>query len=143
MGLEFGTFNLGINPVAEAVGSAEFNAVPVGKPIFYKSGYFALADEEITLHTVTAGKILYVKQILFRPGTLVAGSGHVKFGDAASGAVTIDTLYSDSIILIGASDANYILTFPIPLKCTTSLIAATDSTITETLLGFVGWEEII
>lgn len=143
MALDFGTFNLGsIDPNTSVIANSEFYTGADGKTIIAKSGYFNLANETVTLHTVTSGKVLYVKQLFFKTGSLSAGSGHVKFGDNVSDALSVDTIYNAVILYLTPGDniaPTYI--FPIPLAITTAFMAQTDSTISETLIGFIGWEE--
>ena len=143
MVLETGIFRLGGDQVAESLQGTEFNVIPEGKSIISKAGYFSLNNETITLHTVTTDKVLYVKQLFLKTGTLSAGAGFLKVGDNVSAALAIDTIYSDAVVLflLSPSDTPPIITFPVPLKILTSLTVYTPSTISETLLGFIGWEE--
>ena len=151
MGIETGGFSLGTDAVAESLQSAEFNTIPGDKSIVANGGFFALGNETVTLHTVTAGKVLYVKQIIIQRGVLSAGSGHIKVGDNVSGALAVDTIYDNALIFppdLNSGVASVVpikmpslTTLPIPLRVLTQLDFQTDSTISETTLSFVGWEE--
>ena len=141
MVLEVGNFSLGGPGGSENLG---LGILPVGAVPVFKGGNFTLANEAVTLHTVTAGYVLFVKQIILRS----ADVQKIKIGDNVSAALVDDTVYSNAIVVrcpgyasVGFAEAPWEIQFPVPLRIETLLNVFTPATDTFTI-SFIGWEEV-
>lgn len=108
------------------------------RTVVQKSAYRALsATTKYILHTVTAGKTLYVTTLIIS----ISQQDAVRVGDNVSTNFTplIETDNAVTAFLL-AGTAALVIDFPVPMKISTDLSYATASA-TSAGITMIGWEE--